>query len=238
MTSNKTPYKLIYFNLRWLGEPIRYLLSYAGEEFEEIRLDWDDWEAGKIDKTVYRYSKLPILEDRSGTEVASFSQSFSILKYLGKKYDLGGKDLLEEAKCDEFSDCMKDILKEVEEMFTEDQKRKSKLRATLLSLTIPRYWSVFEEELKARKNAGAGTPGTLPLVGDKVTWVDFQLAHFSELFEQFFMNKHNLPEVADKADGGQGLLLDAYPLIREHQKWVNGLKGVREWRAKRPVTEY
>jgi glutathione S-transferase len=36
-------YKLIYFNVKALGEPIRFLLSYGGLEFEDYRLEKEQW---------------------------------------------------------------------------------------------------------------------------------------------------------------------------------------------------
>lgn len=36
-------YKLTYFPVKALGEPIRFLLSYGGVEFEDIRFNRDDW---------------------------------------------------------------------------------------------------------------------------------------------------------------------------------------------------
>ena len=37
-------YKLYYFNVTGLGEPIRYLLHYVGADFEDIRFkDFDEW---------------------------------------------------------------------------------------------------------------------------------------------------------------------------------------------------
>jgi len=231
-------YKLIYFNAQWLGEPIRYLLCYEGEEFEDVRVDWDEWEKGNVDKSVYRFSKLPILEVKdaapASSSILSLSQSFAILKYLGKKYNLVGRSLAEDAKCDEISDVLKDILKEIEEvLFTEDEKKMQELRAKILTLTIPRYFSVFEEDLK--KGSG-GKKTTLPLVGDNLTWLDFQFAHFSELFENFLKSKET-----KNVGGGLGdaeKLFDTYPMIREHRKWVFSLEGVKEWRESRPVTEY
>jgi glutathione S-transferase len=36
-------YKLIYFSVKALGEPIRFLLSYGGVEFEDYRLEEEQW---------------------------------------------------------------------------------------------------------------------------------------------------------------------------------------------------
>lgn len=36
-------YKVTYFNGRGLAEPIRYILSYAGVDFEDVRVTGDTW---------------------------------------------------------------------------------------------------------------------------------------------------------------------------------------------------
>jgi glutathione S-transferase len=38
-----TVYKLTYFNLKAMAEPIRFLLSYGNIEFEDVRIERDDW---------------------------------------------------------------------------------------------------------------------------------------------------------------------------------------------------
>lgn len=43
-------YKLVYNKLRWLAEPIRLMFVYAGEEFEDVRLDWDEFHKAKLGK--------------------------------------------------------------------------------------------------------------------------------------------------------------------------------------------
>lgn len=36
-------YKVTYFNITALGEPIRFLLSYGGIEFEDCRVEMEQW---------------------------------------------------------------------------------------------------------------------------------------------------------------------------------------------------
>lgn len=43
-------YKLYYFNITALGEPLRMLLHYGGLPFEDVRVEKDDWPALKPSK--------------------------------------------------------------------------------------------------------------------------------------------------------------------------------------------
>lgn len=47
-------YKLTYFNITGLGEPIRMLLKYGGIDFEDIRIEEEDWPNLKPSKVCYR----------------------------------------------------------------------------------------------------------------------------------------------------------------------------------------
>lgn len=38
-----TEYKLTYFNVMGLSEPIRFLLSYGGFQFKDVRIERDEW---------------------------------------------------------------------------------------------------------------------------------------------------------------------------------------------------
>ncbi|ODM89628.1 Glutathione S-transferase [Orchesella cincta] len=148
-------YKLIYFNCQWIAEPIRYLLSYVKEDFEDVRLDWEEWikPEGKIDKSPYPYEKLPILEDaenglRLGQKFLNCTISWEKIQF------------------------------EVELVVEAGEKKnlelKKEIQTNLLEKTIPRYFSVIESVLK--KNGGKY------LVGNAITWIDFLCAHMPETF--------------------------------------------------------
>lgn len=54
-------YKLTYFNVTGLGEPIRYLLSQSGIKFEDVRVEFDDWpklKSSTLYNFVYYYFKI------------------------------------------------------------------------------------------------------------------------------------------------------------------------------------
>lgn len=40
-------YKIIYFNVKALAEPMRFLLSYGNIKFEDVRIEKEDWPALK-----------------------------------------------------------------------------------------------------------------------------------------------------------------------------------------------
>ncbi|ODM90227.1 Glutathione S-transferase [Orchesella cincta] len=186
------------------SEPIRYLLSYVKEDFEDVR-----W-TGKT----YPYEKLPILEDAENG--LRLGQSFSIARYLGRKYNLVGKTEAEAAKCDEYADVLKDILLEVELVVEAGEKKnlelKKEIQTNLLEKT--RYFSVIESVLK--KNGGKY------LVGNAITWIDFLCAHMPETFT-FCVEKD---------------VLANYPTMKAYQQQIYQIPEIKAWIAKRPVNPY
>lgn len=51
--SENPKYKLRYFNVTALGEPLRFLFAYGGIEYEDLRVDFADWPALKPSKSIH-----------------------------------------------------------------------------------------------------------------------------------------------------------------------------------------
>lgn len=50
-------YKLTYFNVKALAEPMRFLMTYGNIDFEDVRISNDDWPAVKPSKKNIEISK-------------------------------------------------------------------------------------------------------------------------------------------------------------------------------------
>ncbi|KAK5640320.1 hypothetical protein RI129_011131 [Pyrocoelia pectoralis] len=187
-------YKLTYFPVKALAEPIRFLLSYGKIEFEDFRFERENWPEIK--------PHMPFAY-----------QSIAICRYLAKKVKLAGANDLEDLEIDAIVDTINDLrLKIAVYGYETDEAMKETRKKPLFDETIPYYLERIEAIVK--KNNGHLAVG-------KLTWADF---YFVALLDYLnFMIKKNL--IAD------------YPNLQVLQKNVLNLPGIKEWVAKRPVTE-
>lgn len=124
-------YKLVYFNVMGLGEPIRFILSYAGVEFEDVRVFslTDEWLKMKSSKyeisprsnvslrgslrnvifvfffTATPFGQLPMLE--MGGKI--YTQSLPICRYLAKQFNLAGSTDLDNLQIDAIAHAIYDF---------------------------------------------------------------------------------------------------------------------------------
>ncbi|EZA53007.1 hypothetical protein DMN91_002419 [Ooceraea biroi] len=141
-----TKYKLRYFDVMGLGEPIRFLLSYGGLEFEDIRVDRGAWT--KMKPTM-PFGQLPILE----IDGKVYSQTLPICRYLAKQYDLSGKTDLDALEIDAVANALHDLRKQIALFYREtDEVLKAKKKKEVLSTVVPFYLEKLEE--LASKNGG------------------------------------------------------------------------------------
>lgn len=108
------PVILAYWDIRGLAEPIRMLLSYVGEDWENKMyacgpapgFDVSSWTDVKY-KLGLDLPNLPyLIDDAAGVKVV---QSNAILRYVARKHDLCGKTEQEKVRVDIMADQVMDL---------------------------------------------------------------------------------------------------------------------------------
>lgn len=154
-------YKLTYFNVKALAEPIRFLLSYGGIEFEDVRFEREDWPELKPNMP---FGQVPVLEI-DGKKV---HQSIAICRYLAKQVKLAGDNDWENLEIDAIVDTVNDLRHKIALYHYETdpaikESNKERLHKEILPYYLPRLDGI------AKANNGHLAVG-------KLTWADLHLA--------------------------------------------------------------
>ncbi|XP_034934996.1 glutathione S-transferase-like [Chelonus insularis] len=151
-------YKLTYFPVKALAEPIRFLFSYGGVEFEDDRFNREDWP--KI-KPEMPFGQVPVLE----VDGKKVHQSTAICRYLAKQFGLAGKDDWQNLLIDATVDTIHDMRQKLGAFHYESHaEAKEAKRKVALNETLPYYLERLDEQVK--NNNGY-------FVGGSLTWADF-----------------------------------------------------------------
>ncbi|EEB14151.1 glutathione S-transferase, putative [Pediculus humanus corporis] len=181
-------YKLIYFPVTALGEPIRFLLSYGNLEFEDYRFKREDWP--KI-KPSMPFGKTPVLEiDGKQTH-----QSAAICRYLARQLKLTGKDEWDAFNVDMVIDTITDLRQQLANYFydTNPTTKAPKLEP-LQKETVPYYLKRLDKIVE--ENGGY-------FVGGQLTWADLYFVAVSDYLQKmaeldFFSDYPNLQSLKNK----------------------------------------
>jgi glutathione S-transferase len=131
------PFKLYYFNIPALGEPIRQLLTMGGYTWEDIKVSGkpDTFDAYWPDiKPTTRWGQMPMLVFPDGKKVC---QTKAIVRYLARTTFVGGKalypdDAEEAMMVDEMIDAFEDIRGAfLPSFFMKDQAEKEAARKAI-----------------------------------------------------------------------------------------------------------
>jgi len=211
-SANASKFRIIYFNGRGKAEFLRYLLAYAGQPFEDIRLTLDEW---KVMKQYSGFQELPVLKF---SEQNWLTNSLEIARYLADKFNLAGTNFDETFEAEQL----------VQSVYVCYEKMYWVVRAALAHNDKGRKeaWEGFKYDYflsmmdtwlaKLHKNDSGW------LVGVQPTWADFAIAELMDRCETCF---------------DLFALKDYYPL-HLHAEKVQRLPGVKEWIDKRPRTVY
>ncbi|KAG7213603.1 hypothetical protein KM043_002856 [Ampulex compressa] len=202
-------YKLRYFNVMGLGESIRFMLSYGGAQFEDIRFDHSS-EEWKQMKPTTPYGQMPTLE--FGGKV--YSQTLPICRYLAKQYNLLGKTDLDALEIDATANALHDFRKQVALFYREtDPVIKSKKKDEVMTNVVPYYLNKFEELVK--NNGGY-------LYGGELSYADL-----------FFVSISDSMSTACEFD-----ITKDKPNLKSLKEKVLALPKIKAWVEKRPKLEF
>jgi glutathione S-transferase len=190
--------KLYYFDIYGRAESIRFLLSHAKVEYENVN-------AGPImadlKKDKLEFGQVPLLETADGH---SFVQSWAILRYLGRTYGYYPNEAELAWKIDSTIDAVEDYLAAYFKFnFESNEEKKAIFKENWLK-NMPIWVSAIEKRLEAN--------GGKYIAGDKITIADFALGAVAF---NLLLNEAN-PHYAE-----------TMPFIKDHEvlkKYANGLK--------------
>ncbi|CAF3402223.1 unnamed protein product [Rotaria socialis] len=202
-------YKLYYFNSRGRAEVSRLIFAAAGQKYEDIRYNQDEWPSHKTEMPL---GQMPVLEFNS----AKLPQSKSIARFLAKQFHLAGRDNLEQAKVDAVIDTIDDLIpKLISIFFEQDETKKEELRKKYFDEELPKHFQNLDVLLKEFGNSG------LFFVGNHLTWADL---YFYDLSETLL--------------GMNGNCLDIYPRLKQNREEVEKQPKISEYLNNRPKTPF
>ncbi|XP_078702009.1 hematopoietic prostaglandin D synthase-like [Branchiostoma floridae x Branchiostoma belcheri] len=151
-------YKLTYFNGRGRAETIRLLFAAGGIQYEDVRIEGEQWPALKPNTP---FGHLPILE----VDGVTLSESVTIARFVAKRAGLVGEGDVQQARVDMVVDAVRDIFGKVAALFTEkDDTKKDELIKELAEKTLPTFSNGAE---KLANPSGY-------FIGDSLTWPDIE----------------------------------------------------------------
>ncbi|XP_066155747.1 glutathione S-transferase-like [Euwallacea fornicatus] len=150
-------YKLIYFNAAGRAEHIRYILAFAGQDFEDSRISKEEWLSLKP-KTPF--GKIPVLE----IDGKLVSQSNAIARYLAKQFGLLGHDEATALRADELVEALVDMRMVAVKKFREENPE-----AVVYLQKEENYFLDKFEKIVIESSSGF-------LAGSQITWADLTFA--------------------------------------------------------------
>ncbi|XP_042204681.1 hematopoietic prostaglandin D synthase-like isoform X2 [Homarus americanus] len=194
-------YKLMYFNLRGRGEPVRWVLAAADQPYEDVRFSREtEW---PFKKPEMPYGKVPVLY----VDEKPLSQSVAICRYLGRMHGLAVEDPWEVAKGDEVADAVHDLLPHAAQMvyakLAGDVEKAKMLATEFYTSTLPPVMRELDRRLEGRDW----------FCGDKMTWVDvFAACYLSQLSSHHEASLEAVPRLK--------ILVEKVIKLPQIEKWI------------------
>lgn len=171
---------LTYFEGRGKMESIRWLLTVAGVEFEEVYLTTNDQYRKLLNDGVLMFQQVPLVQ----MDGMNLVQTKAILHYIADKYGFHGKDPKERYQINLYAEGIIDLMEMIMMLpFTADKQPKLE---NIEAKAKDRYMPAFENALS----------GCSYLVGGKMTYADVLLLEGTLMLEELFPQiLNNFPNV-------------------------------------------
>uniref|UniRef100_A0A1I7TS12 glutathione transferase n=1 Tax=Caenorhabditis tropicalis TaxID=1561998 RepID=A0A1I7TS12_9PELO len=199
-------YKLIYFPLKGRAEISRQIFAYAGQDYEEQVVTFEQWPALKNSTP---FGQIPVLE----VDGKPIAQSYAIARFLAKRFGIAGQNSIEEAEVNAIADQFHDYLNEVVPYMSVVAGFKpgdaNQLRNDVFLPNFKKHFTLFEKIL-AKNPSGF-------FVGNSLTWVDLLISqHIQDILEK---------------DSG---VVEEFKHVLAHREKVQNLDKIKQWIEKRP----
>jgi glutathione S-transferase len=206
-------YKLTYFNLGALAEPLRWAFKVAEVDFEDERIEREDWPALKKSGR-FPTENLPLLE----IDGEVYTQSSALLRYLGTIFGLTVEDPLLRLRLDQILDITADSRPHFRAWFMEaDAEKKEKAKDALVNEFLPMY-------LRQIEGIVSKTEGPY-IAGSKLTYGDLGLANALNMWLALGL-------VTEKQ------LQDSNPGLAKLREAVVNVPQIKTWLEVRPKTSF
>eukprot|EP00419_Tripos_fusus_P007939 CAMPEP_0172678660 /NCGR_PEP_ID=MMETSP1074-20121228/15566_1 /TAXON_ID=2916 /ORGANISM="Ceratium fusus, Strain PA161109" /LENGTH=223 /DNA_ID=CAMNT_0013496743 /DNA_START=31 /DNA_END=702 /DNA_ORIENTATION=+ len=216
-------YKLTYFPITGLGEPIRMTFALAGIPLEDERVPGADW--GALKATLPPGSQMPILHVTEGGNTEMLFQSRAILRYIGSIFSYEGSMLYPDDPktryhCDEVIEMVEDFRPLFVHTFSiQDPAEKEAARLALVQPDGKMYGPM--KKLNDRLLKFPFAAGDKPTIADAYVCVlcfMFQAPSFLDGFPpDTYKDMPNITALKDK--------FCALPPIKEFYKDADGIRA-------------
>jgi len=230
-------YKLTYFAVRALGEPIRWLFAYTGIPFEDDRINWDypAWFQMKKKEFMDNGAQIPILTLPNGKTI---NQSIAIIRYLAAENGLLGDSSWAEARNDQIIHMIFDLFINWRSRFFvpgEEMRQKMKSPGLMPGKGIDDQFNICYSKINNMLEESTGKF----INGDKLTYADLWLASFLNIWDDPAVGAVPvvLPGLPYPSQDDFYLnLTEKYPKLKQHKETVMAIPQIKKWIEQRPKT--
>lgn len=191
------PIKLVYHGIRGLGEPARLLLRHQAADWVDEHIVIDRWLAMKNDEDL-PFGNLPFIDD-DGKKI---SQSCTVMRYLGRKFDLMPKSDDDVVK----AEIVEQEIYDLRNRFTRTIHNIFRGGSETGIFDYEFMKGIFIERLKERLPKFEELLTGSFILGDDISYVDFMVCEYLDQFRDFAPQLfEDLPNIGSYLARFQGL---------------------------------